>query len=131
TTLSAITSTVGTAVHDSATLTGATINASGTVTYTVFSDSTCTTPYVNQPTPATVTVTSGSVPDSGAVTFNSAGTYYWQAVYSGDANNNPAMSPCTSEVLTVTKKQPGISTAQNLIPNDAATITGATSAVTG
>jgi hypothetical protein len=42
------------------------------------------------------------VPDSNAITFNSAGTFYWQAVYSGDTNNNGATSACTSEVLTVT-----------------------------
>ena len=56
----------------------------------------------------TVTVpTSGTVPNSSTVTFNSAGTFYWQAVYSGDANNYGASSPCTSgsnEQLTVTNK---------------------------
>ena len=53
----------------------------------------------------TVTVpVSGIVPNSPAATFNSAGTFYWQAVYSGDANNNGASSPCTAannEHLTV------------------------------
>src|SRR5215813_7411023 len=37
-------------------------------------------------------VTSGNVPDSDPVTFNNAGTFYGQAVYSGDANNNGATS---------------------------------------
>jgi hypothetical protein len=67
------------------------------------------------------------VPDSNGITFNSAGTFYWQAVYSGDANNNGATSDCQSEQLVVSKNNPSISTAQNLIPNDDATISGATS----
>jgi hypothetical protein len=49
-----------------------------------------------------VTVTSGNVPDSAAVTFTQTGTYYWQATYSGDSNNNGATSTCTSEAVTVT-----------------------------
>ena len=97
----------------------------------VYTDSACKTPYVNQPNPATVTVTRGSVPNSGAVTFNSAGTYYWQAVYSGDNNNKGATSPCMSEILVVNPNTPAMSTAQNVIPNDTATISGATSDVTG
>ena len=55
--------------------------------------------------------TSGNVPNSSTVTFNTAGTYYWQAVYSGDANNNGASSPCTAtnnEQLTVTRRRPTI-----------------------
>jgi hypothetical protein len=34
-----------------------------------------------------------------------AGTFYWQAVYSGDANNKAATSPC-NEVLVVTSPPP-------------------------
>jgi hypothetical protein len=124
TTLSAETANIGDAVHDSATLTGATADAAGTVTYTVYSDSTCSTQVADG---GTKTVTNGNVPDSDPVTFNNAGTFYWQAVYSGDANNNGATSDCTSEKLVVNPNTPGISTAQHLIPNDDATITGATS----
>jgi hypothetical protein len=72
-------------------------------------------------------VTNGVVPDSDPITFNSAGDFFWQAVYSGDANNNGASSVCTSEHLVVNKNQSAMSTAQNLLPNDDATITGATS----
>ena len=57
--------------------------------------------------------TSGNVPNSSTATFNSAGTYYWQAVYSGDTNNNGASSPCTAtnnEQLTVNKASPTITT---------------------
>src|SRR5262249_47464976 len=98
TTLSATTVSAGDTVHDSATLTGATATAGGTVTYTVYSDNTCSTAFASA---GTKTVTNGVVPDSDGVTFNSAGTFFWQAVYSGDADNNGATSVCTSEVLLV------------------------------
>jgi hypothetical protein len=119
TTLSADTVEVGGTVHDSAALTGATANAGGTVTYTVYTDTACS---AGAQSAGTVTVTNGVVPDSNPITFNSAGDFYWQAVYSGDANNNGATSVCASEHLVVTKKQPAMTTAPNLIPNDDATI---------
>src|SRR5713226_205855 len=75
TTLSAGTVNVGDSVHDSATLTGATADAGGTVTYTVYSDNACTQNPVDA---GTKTVTNGNVPDSNDVTFNSAGTFFWQ-----------------------------------------------------
>jgi hypothetical protein len=123
TSLSATSVPIGTAVHDSATLSGATANAGGTVTYTVYSDNTCTTSYAAA---GTRTVTNGVVPDSDPVTFNSAGTFYWQAAYSGDANNNAATSVCTSEIVTVNKNKPAMTTAQNLLPNDTSTLSGTT-----
>jgi hypothetical protein len=128
TTLSAGTIEVGGTVHDSATLTGATATAGGTVTYTVYTNNTCTE---GAQSAGTVTVTDGTVPDSNPITFNVAGDYFWQAVYSGDANNEGATSDCTSEHLVVTKKQPAMTTAPNLIPNDDATIAGATATAGG
>jgi hypothetical protein len=123
TTLSPSSVTVGATVHDSATLTGATANAGGTVTYTVYSNDTCTQ-FAHAA--GTVTVSNGVVPDSDPITFNQAGDFYWQAVYSGDANNNGATSTCTSEHLVVNKQQSAISTAQHLIPNDDATLSSVT-----
>ena len=113
TALSPASITAGAATHDTSTFTGL-VNSTGTgtVTYSYYTDNTCT---ANAVTVNTVTVpTSGTVPNSSTVTFNSAGTYYWQAVYSGDANNNAASSPCTAgsnEQLTVNKTSPTISTA--------------------
>jgi hypothetical protein len=124
TTLSATSVPVGSAVHDSAALSGATSDAGGTVTYTVYTDSACTQ---GAQSAGTVTVTNGVVPDSSSITFNSAGTFYWQAVYSGDGKNSGATSACQSETLVVTPLQPSMSTAQHLIPNDDATLSGATS----
>jgi hypothetical protein len=128
TTLSATTIEVGSTVHDSAGLAGTTPDAGGTVTYTVYTDSACT---LNPQDAGTVTVTNGAVPDSNPITFNHTGDFYWQAVYSGDANNDGAVSDCTSEHLIVTPKHPAMSTAPNLLPNDDATLSGATPTATG
>ena len=114
---------IGDPVHDSATLTGATGDAGGKVTYTVYSDSSCTTSVKDA---GTVDVTNGVVPDSNVVTFDHAGTFFWQAVYTGDANNNGATSDCTSETLVVNKNNSSMTTAQHLIPNDDATLSGTT-----
>ena len=108
TTLSATTPVAaGASVHDGATLTGATATAGGTVTYTVYSDKLCQTRFASA---GTKTVNKGVVPNSSNVTFNTAGTYYWQAVYSGDGNNAGATSACGSELLFVGKQTPGITT---------------------
>jgi hypothetical protein len=128
TTLSANPVEVGSTVTDSATITGATSDAGGTVSYTVYTDSTCQTLYADA---GTKTVTNGIVPDSDPITFNDAGTFYWQAVYSGDAKNTGSTSVCTSETLVVNPKITALITAQNLIPNDDATLSGATSTAGG
>jgi uncharacterized repeat protein (TIGR01451 family) len=91
---------VGDAVHDSATLTGATSDAGGTVTYNVYTDSSCENLFAGA---GTVDVVDASVPDSNAITFDTPGTYYWQAVYSGDANNDGTTSACTDEQLDITE----------------------------
>jgi hypothetical protein len=69
-------------------------------------------------------VTNGAVPDSDALAFNTAGDFYWQAVYTGDGKNNGATSTCTEEHLVVNRLQPTQSTAQRLIPNDRFTLSG-------
>ena len=86
---------IGTSVHDSATLTGATADAGGTVKYAFYSSlSGCNAGTFATPggtSLGTKTVTAGVVPDSdptGAI--NAAGTYYFRAFYSGDPNNNGA-----------------------------------------
>jgi len=101
----------GTPVTDSATLIGAASNAGGTVTYNVFAGNVCTgTPVFT----STVTVTGAVVPPSAP--FNTAlapaapGSYQWQASYSGDANDLPAVSDCGTEPLTISKASPTITT---------------------
>ena len=90
-----------TAVSDTATLSGTNAStATGTVTYSVYSDSGCTTA-VSTGTAQSIT-TPGTLPASSAVTLGTPGTYYWQASYSGDSANAASMSTCGSEVETVT-----------------------------
>jgi hypothetical protein len=119
TTLSSSSITVGGSVHDSATLSGATANAGGTVTYTVYTNNTCTTGARDG---GTVTVANGAVPDSNGLQFNTPGDYSWQAVYSGDDHNQGATSTCTDEHLVVGKASTNISTAQQLRPQDSASL---------
>lgn len=88
-----------TAVTDQATLTGAqAAGASGTMTYGVYSDSTCATAFASAGVKA---VTGGVVPASDPVTIVVPGTYYWSAAYSGDPNNN-ATQVC-DEIETVSE----------------------------
>jgi predicted nucleic acid-binding Zn ribbon protein len=90
----------GTAVTDHATLGGADASkAGGTVTYDVYSEKECKTLVTEA---GKVTVTSGSVPASTEEKLK-PGTYYWQATYSGDANNLGSSDTCGSEILTVNK----------------------------
>src|SRR5207244_2984925 len=97
---------IGTSVHDSATLSGATANAGGTISYGLFSDNTCSTQIADL-TPTVHTVVNGVAPDSKSHSFNSAGTFYFQATYSGDTNNTgPVSSECTSETLVVNPNTP-------------------------
>jgi hypothetical protein len=91
----------GTSVTDSANLGGAfAASATGTVTYDVYSDDACTD-LVYQGTDEQITPP-GTLPPSAGVTLSTAGTYYWQASYSGDANNAPSQTICGDEVETVT-----------------------------
>ncbi len=91
----------GTAVTDTATLSGTNASsASGTVTYTVYSwVPSWRFPFGQWKMVAgagTVNVSNGSVPSSNAVTLP-PGTYEWQATYSGDGANAPSMSRLGSE----------------------------------
>ena len=102
----------GTAVTDTATLSGTNAStATGTVSYNVYSDAACST-LVSGGTPETIT-DPGTLPASSPITLSNAGTYYWDAVYSGDTTNATSTSTCGTaasggEVETVT----GTTTAQ-------------------
>jgi hypothetical protein len=139
TTLSATTGAIGDTVHDSATLSLSTSTAGGSVTYTVYTDSSCTV-FANVGSGAvlgnagTVTVTNAVVPDSNNITFNHAGTFYWQAAYSGDGNNAAATSTCTSEIVVISPNSPSLTTSLSATSintgdsvTDTATLSGATS----
>jgi hypothetical protein len=99
---SSITVLQGTPVTDSSTLGGTGVAAaSGTVSYTVYSNPECTTVAAAAGS-STVAGTAGGV--STAVSSLAPGTYYWRASYSGNVINNQAVSSTcgtTGEVLTV------------------------------
>jgi hypothetical protein len=77
-------------------------SATGVMSYALYSKSTCAASSLKFNGGATA-VTGGVAAASNAVTTALApGKYYWQAVYSGNATNDPAASTCGSEVLTVT-----------------------------
>jgi hypothetical protein len=89
----------GTAVTDTASLSGAGASvASGSVAYTVYSNSTCTSVAVQA---GSGSVSGASAAASSAISVLAPGKYYWGASYSGDINNQAASSTCGSEVLTV------------------------------
>ena len=96
-----------TAVSDTSTLFGDSADqATGTVTYRVYSDPACTVAvYTGAAEPIT---TPGALPASAAVTLPTPGTYYWQANYSGDSLNAASESTCGpgDEVETVVPSDP-------------------------
>jgi hypothetical protein len=75
----------------------------GRLSYEVYTSSSCTP--TTQVQGAGGGLTSGSGPASNPLTL-AAGTYYFQAAYSGNGTLGPAVSPCGSEVLTVTAPVP-------------------------
>jgi hypothetical protein len=94
--------TVGTgkAATDQASIAGTNAGtASGSVTYTVYSDASCTK--VAGGGTAQPITTAGKPPASTPVALSTPGTYYWVASYSGDGLNSASSSACGSEVETV------------------------------
>jgi hypothetical protein len=125
---------IGTGIYDTATLGGNTSGAGGTVSYYWQKQTAAdTTPNCSSGTliGSAVTVTAGSVPASATVNPSSAGTYEFWAVYSGDSDNSGSTSTCGTETVVVSPNTNGISTAQSLVPNDSATLTGLTSGAGG
>jgi hypothetical protein len=89
----------GTPVTDTATLSGANAaTATGKVTFNVYSDAECKTLAVAA---GEAKLASASAGPSSAISTLAPGTYYWQAHYNGNTENQPVTSACGSEVLTV------------------------------
>jgi hypothetical protein len=121
---------VGLQIFDVADLSGGN-DPTGTVTFMLFGpgDTTCTTPIVT----STVSVNGDGTYGSEHFTTAEAGTYEWEAVYSGDANNNPAgPTACGDplETVVVSTATPTLSTfASEGVPaggavSDTATLAG-------
>jgi hypothetical protein len=94
----------GTAVTDTATIVAPGGQpVTGRLSYEVYTTPSCTPG--TQIKGAGGGLTTGSGPVSNPLTL-AAGTYYFQAAYSGNGALGPAVSPCGSEVLTVTPPSP-------------------------
>jgi hypothetical protein len=104
--------TVGVVINDTALVTGG-LSPTGTVTFALFNpgDPTCsgTNLVAGVPGFANVPLSGGSA-SSASFTTSEVGTYNWRATYSGDANNNPAMSTCGAEPVNVQPASPSIAT---------------------
>lgn len=89
---------VGESVHAIPELSGASADASGLLTYTVYENATCTEVAV---TAGQKSFDDGDLKNSDSKQFNEEGTYYWRVVYSGDDHNQAAVSTCTGATLEV------------------------------
>jgi hypothetical protein len=125
-------------LSDIATLSGATANATGTITFNLYgpNDATCATSIFS----STATVSGNGNYNSGSFTPTTVGTYRWIANYSGDANNNGTANGCNeaNEATVVGPRSPALTT-QASAPivigsgslSDVATLSGATANATG
>ena len=84
--------TTGASAYDTATVPTSPFTAAGTVTYTYFTNNICSGTGTTQ---GTVTLmATGSVPNSATVGPLTAGSFSFQAAYSGDSNYLGSTSPC-------------------------------------
>jgi len=86
----------GNHISDTATLSGATADATGTITFSLYGpdDTQCTG---TAAAAGTRTVSGGNTfYDSDVMSPTAPGVYRWVATYSGDANNNGAVAPCNA-----------------------------------
>jgi YVTN family beta-propeller protein len=107
--------TLGGQVHDTATLAGGSA-PTGTITFKLYGpgDPTCS----NAPVFTDIVNVAGNGDyQSPDFTPAEAGTYRWTADYSGDANNDPASSPCNAPNESVTVAKAATTTALASSPN--------------
>ncbi len=115
--------TIGSPISDTATLSGATSNRRWHDHLQGLSVRTTLTAAVTAASrPHTVNVNGNY--NSGNFTPTEAGTYRWTTNYRGDDNNQAASSPCNApnESSVVNKAAATIETAQELFPQDSATL---------
>jgi hypothetical protein len=119
--------TLGNPISDDGILTGVGASAGGTITFHLYASlADCnngTNDLATGLTPATVS--GPGTYNSGDVTPSAVGTYYWTAHYSGDPGNSSSDTACgdDGESSVVNKGNSSVATAQNLVPNDTASVT--------
>src|SRR5260370_1278313 len=125
--------TAGTAltVGDKATVTGNDgVVPTGTVTFTLWTDNTCTTAAtgLTNPSGALALVDNKTTPASASASYSTSwtppavGKYYWTATYSGDGNYNKNTSACADakELVTINPATPAVTTVAQ--PNTSGTV---------
>jgi uncharacterized repeat protein (TIGR01451 family) len=130
----------GSDLTDSATLSGGTAAISGTITFRLYSDASCTTQVGSD---VTKTVSGNGVYVSPVIHVDSAGTYHWVANYGGDANNSATTNGCNeaNENVVVNPRDTSLTTdaggpfrigeSGKVDLSDTATLSGATSNASG
>ncbi|MDH5505028.1 MAG: hypothetical protein OEY98_13515, partial [Acidimicrobiia bacterium] len=128
-TLATASVTVGGVLSDTATLAGG-FNPTGTITFTLYSDAECKTSVF---TDTEAVDGNGNYTTDPTYLTTAAGTYYWIASYSGDANNDSVTGECQDEGETsvVNPATPSLSTVPKLLPNDTATLSGGFGTLSG
>jgi hypothetical protein len=107
----------GAYVKDVAAVTPST--ATGTMAFKYYTTSDCSD--TGTAAGSGIQVVSGSA-SSTVVQFNTTGTLYWRAFFSGTGLYNDSSSACGGEVLTVSQVDTAISTSPWYYPNDKATL---------
>jgi uncharacterized repeat protein (TIGR01451 family) len=103
---------IGDTYNDKATLSGG-VNYAGTgsITFKLYSAAACGGSVLDNETVSSIAANGDyTTPDGFAI--QNAGTYYWVASFSGDANNKSFTSACNDEPVVVAKNQPSILTTQ-------------------
>jgi hypothetical protein len=104
--------TVGQTFKDKATISGLFgERPGGTISWKLYNNAKCEGTPVATDGPVSITGNGTYTTPSGA-SPTAAGTYYWVATYSGDANNDGAVSGCAAEPVTVGPASPTIATTQ-------------------
>jgi hypothetical protein len=117
--------TIGDSIHDTATLSAATADATGTITFKVYASAADCIGNTNVLDTSTATVNGNGSYNSGNFTPSATGTYIWTAEYSGDSKNlgaGPTSCNDLAEQSVVNKAPAVIATAQTLTPQDSATL---------
>lgn len=112
-------------VYDTSSLTSGAADPGGTITYSLWTNNTCTTASTNPTfTGGTNSATVAVGQPSPTLTFSTVGNYWWKAHYEPSANsrNNAADSVCASEPLIVSPATPTIAT--TILLSDRAKVTG-------
>jgi uncharacterized repeat protein (TIGR01451 family) len=103
---------IGATFKDKAALSGGlNYDGTGSITFKLYSAANCGGSVLDTEKVNAIGA-NGNYTTPNGVQLNSAGTYYWVASFSGDANNNAFTSLCNDEPVVVAQNQPSIVTTQ-------------------